>query len=471
MTEPLDLSPKPAPIPEATPTPTADEPINPGYNPENTLSYAETATSNTPPSVEGINELPQNDNNNPNFNSYLSASLKHRVEAFQNTLTELNTHFFSQYKGNTLAILEGAATLIMFLGGSLHGFKIANTLNSVLENETNQKNQITKEQKKSALETKINNLDETINEIKSQKDQQLQQVNQLNSSIENKNQEITKLSDTDAIDKIQQEIASLYQQSNELISALNNSNQQLQQNNNIKTQDLKQKQLLTYLITALDNSITNIDNTIKDANLNSTYHLNKMAEQIEESSEKFEEKSIENTEELSQINKKNLQQQIEESKLKAHTNKKDNDISNQLLTPNLLLKLQTIFFPISDKLTASTEANNLSPENIQQVAALILAADIEDKKQPDLAHKQPHLGDSLSLEGADNPVAYGILLLMHNMEQLQESLINTEQLESAEEQEQELIQQMFELQNKAELIVLNSLNQSDTPDFHRRITA
>ena len=466
MTEPLDLSPKPAPVPEVTPTPTTDETVKSGYNPQNTLSYIETPASNAP-TVDDISELPQNDNNNPNFNSYLSSSLKHRVEAFHNTLAELNNHFFSYYKDNTLALLEGAATLIMFLGGALHGFKVANALNSVLDNEANQNNKRVKEQEKSTLETKINDLDKTINDIKSQKNQQLQQINQLNSLIENKNQEITNLHNTDAIDKIQQEIASLYQQSNKLISALNESNQQLQQNTNTKDQDLKQKQILTYLITALDSSIANIDDIIKDVHLNSTYFLNKIAEHIAENAEKIKEESIEDAEKSRQIDEKNLQQQIEESRLKD-ANKKADDINNQLFPSSLLRKLQTMFFPISDKLTASTEASNLSPENIQRVAALILAADIEDKKQIDLAHKQPQLGDNLSLEGADNPVAYGILLLMHNMEQLQESLSHTEQLQTAEEQEQELIQQMFEFQNEAELIVLNSLNQSDTPGFQRR---
>ena len=451
--------------------------VNSGYNTQDSTSYIDTV-SEISPSTEDISELAQSGSSQLKAGSYLSAALLNRVNSFQKNLTDFNTNFFNQYKDNTLALLKGGSTLIMFLSGSLHGFKVMRGLNTILVDSSTKDVKLNKENERLEVKQQLKDLDESINNLNLEKQQKASQINRLYDQVQNKNNELASLNNQDndtsvapeIIEALEQEINDLLIQSNNLITSFNDTNQQLEQQVTIKDHTLNQQQLLTYLISSLDESITSTSNILKGAGIKSINYLDKIAEQLEKSTDKITAENIEDTEKLNSTNKEILATELRKEELKTYSiNNVNANTENRLLNTDFLRKLLTIFSPSSVPSIYGAENNNPLPENIQQPVALVLSADINDKKFPDLAHKQPYLGDSISLDGADNPQAYSMILLMHNMELLEQSITATENLQQAEEKEQTLIQKMFDLQNEVDFIVFDSLNQANAPDFQRRI--
>ncbi|OED40827.1 hypothetical protein ACH42_15780 [Endozoicomonas sp. (ex Bugula neritina AB1)] len=70
---------------------------------------------------------------------------------------------------------------------------------------------------------------------------------------------------------------------------------------------------------------------------------------------------------------------------------------------------------------------------------------------------QSHLGDNRSLEGANNPQAFSLILLENNMNQLRENILATDQLQSVEEAEGVKIAELVDELHRVEGLVIDAL--------------
>ena len=112
-------------------------------------------------------------------------------------------------------------------------------------------------------------------------------------------------------------------------------------------------------------------------------------------------------------------------------------------------------------LSSSTQA--LSPEesNPQSEQLPVREAINSSEKQP---VNQTHLGDSRSLEGADNPQAFGLLLLEQNMAQLRENALHIEGVFSAENVESLKVAKLMAEQQKIDDMVAEALEEAERAD-------
>ena len=83
------------------------------------------------------------------------------------------------------------------------------------------------------------------------------------------------------------------------------------------------------------------------------------------------------------------------------------------------------------------------------------------EKQP---VKQAHLGDNRSLEGADNPQAFGLLLLEQNMTMLRENAGSADELLSAEAAENVKVADVMAEQQKVDAMVAEALEEAEKAD-------
>ena len=78
--------------------------------------------------------------------------------------------------------------------------------------------------------------------------------------------------------------------------------------------------------------------------------------------------------------------------------------------------------------------------------------------------EEPHLGDSLSLEGANNPQAFALLLLQKNMEVLKDNVGGQEQLAALEMLQNIQIANLMDEMQQVETMVAEALEESEKAD-------
>ena len=106
------------------------------------------------------------------------------------------------------------------------------------------------------------------------------------------------------------------------------------------------------------------------------------------------------------------------------------------------------------------------PENTRETASQPVNQEAGPQNEAPTAseaqpHEQPHLGDSLSLEGADSPQAFSLQVLQHNMEVLQKNQIESERLLSLESLENKQVAEMFSEQGEINQLVAETLQEEE----------
>ena len=146
-----------------------------------------------------------------------------------------------------------------------------------------------------------------------------------------------------------------------------------------------------------------------------------------------------------------------------------------IIRPAQVQALATLFPPedpviLLQKLRDSSgQLSQPSPQELSEVSealGLILQATVP-RPTPDVTARevspkeQPHLGDNLSLEGADDPQAFTLLLLQKNMEALKDNVGDQKQLAALEMLQNVQIENLLNEIHQVETMVAEALEESE----------
>ena len=148
----------------------------------------------------------------------------------------------------------------------------------------------------------------------------------------------------------------------------------------------------------------------------------------------------------------------------------------RLLNPAELKTLSALVLPedpgiILEKLKESPDQpTNEQFSEVLEGLALVLQA--EPPPKPGVSKTaseenpvdQPFLGDNLSLEGANNPQAFALLMIQQNREQLQENVSTNDQLQALEALQTSQVVNMLEELKQVDAMVAEALEEAEMAD-------
>ncbi|WP_419535512.1 hypothetical protein [Endozoicomonas sp.] len=128
-----------------------------------------------------------------------------------------------------------------------------------------------------------------------------------------------------------------------------------------------------------------------------------------------------------------------------------------LLTPNLLSEIYNLVSTGEYSVEADLSSSEKKVSETSEALSLILLAEPPDLDDEKGAVSQPYLGDNLSLEGADNPQAFALLLLKERMAEI--SVIN--QLDGGHDARSQYLARFFDLESIVDEMVVKALKDSE----------
>ena len=140
-----------------------------------------------------------------------------------------------------------------------------------------------------------------------------------------------------------------------------------------------------------------------------------------------------------------------------------------LLSPSLLTRLSTLFSTESASSSASLNKTG-SPSDQDRgdtaealALALLASPPVSDKSvtaSEENPADQPYLGDSLSLEGANNPQAFALLLLQDRMSQIHERVVENQALLSADAVDNARVADILQLEGEVNQMLAEAQRDS-----------
>ncbi|WP_066016455.1 hypothetical protein [Endozoicomonas atrinae] len=409
-----------------TETTDSDATVSSGYSTENSVSQTDGSSSDgsqTSVSLDSPEEAPD----------LLQQSFKARLEGFRSVFS----NFKAQYSSGQIDLSDTQTLLLVFRGmiSDIKALNNAETIDSVAS-QRQQIQSIRQELAEARLKISGNeaeigdkNLKVTGHQNKLQESQTL---------LSTKLAELSDAQSADPVDvnlvnSLSTEVAELQSEINDLEGKISTLNGEIA---NLSSQN----QALRLRVAILEALLVLIENSESVAR---AFAVSTVKSDEEEELETGEEKLDALKRELKELDglfsREEMQVKLEKQILAGFNREvvRESDRYSESLQPKgLAAELKALLSPaalnnlfsllsVQAKPAPSTISNQAAPSELTDAAeglALILLAEPAVTASEENPVDQPYLGDSLSLEGANNPQAFALLLLKERMSDMQEAL-------------------------------------------------
>ena len=436
-----DSPPKTAPTTDssspAAPTPPSVDEVSAGYSDSNSMSHAVSADEPTT-ALDAAVELDPPATNTADSGNFLETVIDSKLQSFKAAIANVN----EQLAGDEID-LSALKNLLMVIKGVVHDNNILLVANTIAYN--------------SDIRT----------QIQVQRMEAVQQQAELNSEISLIQEEIDSTlefieSETDLLDNVitslRDKVSDLRSQKASLQASLEKT-QELLALAEGAVQLIRQAQVIMKQQFDGDSLETGDDKR----------HANQRAHRDVEAQRLREEKQR-------RVSRQNTNPDAAHSRQDDSIEEKQGEETSGLLpkeapvSQNQLDTLATLFpIPAQDTTPPEPDPNPEQVDEFLEGLAVVLQATPPATQESETAsEKQPvnqsHLGDNRSLEGADNPQAFSLLLLEKNKERLRENVEDSEQLSTIEQAENNQIADLMGELEQSEIMVTEALSEAEQAD-------
>lgn len=469
--------------------------VSSGFSGDNTSSYAESTASEGVDSSVSLNSPASSTTSGTDF---LQKSFDARLNNFKNIVSDFNARFDPE------AIdLSDTRSLLMALKGAISDMRALLSAQSIDQDASNrniqQQKRLDAARTQRELKGEISDRQEAIDSSVQQVYEKDAEMVQKLASKAQKEQELTAATadgDTDLVNQLQSEITALQSDITQLeydVASLSQVIQQLEAENLVSKANVAALQQVVDFVAVEFVSVKNILGKVRERydaaavvtgeeQRARTRVENKQAEvNLSREGQRLQEKKV--------VMKDTLRADIADEK--AAIERQQEQISPQAnlagLSQNQVGTLAALFPPENPTIILQKLKENPgqpAPEQISDTAealSLVIQAEAPAPKpepvpftelspEPSVTAseenpgEQPYLGDNLSLEGANNPQAFALLLREQNMVQLTEKVQDTEQLMQLEAQQNAQILELMDQLQLIDAIVSEALEEAAAAD-------